>query len=442
MSTIKRHVIKRFTSGLALAAASLTIAACSSDVERFSEYPNVNTASVPNTSQTEVVTRNRLAGSPAVGQVKPSWQQPKQAWRAPKSTYKAPKTAYNAPSSTYRAPAATTPAYRTGSITVQSGQTMYSIARANGLSVNQLASANNMGYPYTLKVGQRLKVPGVSRPNSPAASFTPRTARNYAPAPVQPTYKAASAPVPKKNFAGKGTHIVGRGETLFSLGRKYGVNPFTIAKYNGIASPYSLNVGQRVKIPANDSKVAWKNSSSATRQVAENRNLATKKPVRITRKTTDRIAPAPVEKVARSQPAVQPSSPVASSGFRWPANGRVISTYGRKSNGMRNEGINIAVPEGTRVRSAESGVVAYAGNELKGYGNLVLVRHKNGWVTAYAHNKELFVKRGDTVKRGEVIAKSGQTGSVKTPQLHFEVRKGANAVDPMKYLSRRTASAQ
>ncbi len=92
------------------------------------------------------------------------------------------------------------------------------------------------------------------------------------------------------------------------------------------------------------------------------------------------------------------------------------------------------------MRAAEAGVVAYAGNELKGYGELVLVRHQNGWVTAYAHNSELLVKRGDAVRRGDVIARAGQTGSVTTPQLHFEVRQGATAVDPMKYLSSQTAS--
>ena len=130
----------------------------------------------------------------------------------------------------------------------------------------------------------------------------------------------------------------------------------------------------------------------------------------------------------------------AASGMRWPVRGKVISGFGPKTNGLKNEGINIAVPEGTSVRAADGGVVAYAGNELKGYGNLVLIRHDNGYVTAYAHAKELFVKRGDTVKRGDVIAKAGQTGSVSSPQLHFEVRKGATALDPMKFLSSATAS--
>jgi murein DD-endopeptidase MepM/ murein hydrolase activator NlpD len=126
-------------------------------------------------------------------------------------------------------------------------------------------------------------------------------------------------------------------------------------------------------------------------------------------------------------------------GMRWPVRGKIISSYGAKPNGLKNEGINIAVPEGASVRAADGGIVAYAGNELKGYGNLVLIRHAGGYVTAYAHAKELFVKRGDTVKRGDVIAKAGQTGSVSSPQLHFEVRKGATAMDPLKFLSSSTA---
>ncbi|HLW90496.1 MAG TPA: peptidoglycan DD-metalloendopeptidase family protein [Roseiarcus sp.] len=117
--------------------------------------------------------------------------------------------------------------------------------------------------------------------------------------------------------------------------------------------------------------------------------------------------------------------------FRWPARGRIIQGFAAGG----NDGINIAVPEGTSVKAAESGVVAYAGNELKGYGNLILIRHPNGFVTAYANNKELEVKRGDTVKRGQIIAKSGQSGNVSTPQLHFELRKGSTPVDPTSYLA-------
>ena len=100
----------------------------------------------------------------------------------------------------------------------------------------------------------------------------------------------------------------------------------------------------------------------------------------------------------------------------------------------KNDGLDLAVPEGTAVHAAEDGVVAYAGNELKGYGNLILIRHSNGYVTAYAHASELMVKRNDAVRRGQVIAKSGQTGSVSSPQLHFEIRKGSTPVDPMQFL--------
>ena len=110
--------------------------------------------------------------------------------------------------------------------------------------------------------------------------------------------------------------------------------------------------------------------------------------------------------------------------------------FGPKPNGQQNDGINLAVPEGTPVKAAEDGVVAYAGNELKGYGNLVLVRHANGFVTAYAHASEIMVKRDEPVKRGQVIAKSGQTGNVTAPQLHFEIRKGSTPVDPMQYLDK------
>ncbi len=133
----------------------------------------------------------------------------------------------------------------------------------------------------------------------------------------------------------------------------------------------------------------------------------------------------------KEEPKAAPSGDSANPEFRWPARGRIIQGF--KSGG--NDGINIAVPEGTAVKAAEGGVVKYAGSELKGYGNLVLIQHPNGYVSAYAHNGELDVKRGDTVKRGQTIAKAGQTGNVSSPQVHFELRKGATPVDPTGYLA-------
>ena len=134
-------------------------------------------------------------------------------------------------------------------------------------------------------------------------------------------------------------------------------------------------------------------------------------------------------------------APRAGATFLWPANGKIISRFGSKPGGLHNDGINIEAPVGTSVVAAENGVVAYAGNELRGFGNLLLIRHADGWITAYAHNDKLLVKRGDSVKRGQVIARVGSTGNVSSPQLHFEIRKGTEPVDPLKYLRAQGADA-
>ncbi|PTM42682.1 LysM peptidoglycan-binding domain-containing M23 family metallopeptidase [Bosea sp. 124] len=185
----------------------------------------------------------------------------------------------------------------------------------------------------------------------------------------------------------------------------------------------------------------------AAKPVVEKPVVAEAKPVRApapekARPVVVASAPATEPKVtaipkADPEPATTASLPkVEEAGdkadFRWPARGRVIAGFSGRGG---NEGINIAVPEGTPIKAAEGGTVAYAGNELKGYGNLVLIRHPNGYVSAYAHNGELSVKRGETVKRGQVVAKSGQSGNVSSPQLHFELRKGSSPVDPTPYLN-------
>jgi murein DD-endopeptidase MepM/ murein hydrolase activator NlpD len=150
------------------------------------------------------------------------------------------------------------------------------------------------------------------------------------------------------------------------------------------------------------------------------------KPVKVAALPEKAPEPAPAPAVAPAAPAPDPQS-----SFRWPARGRVISGYGSSG----NEGINIAVPEGTPVKAAEEGTVAYAGSDVKGYGKLVLVRHTNGYVSAYAHNGEIDVRPGEKVKRGQTIAKSGASGNVTSPQLHFEIRKGATPVDPVPHLA-------
>jgi murein DD-endopeptidase MepM/ murein hydrolase activator NlpD len=143
----------------------------------------------------------------------------------------------------------------------------------------------------------------------------------------------------------------------------------------------------------------------------------------------------PTEPTVESENGPAGGEPIAGTpSFRWPVRGRIIAGFGPRPNGPHNDGINLAVPEGASVKAADDGVVAYAGNELKSYGNMVLVRHYNGYVTAYVHASELMVKRGDQVKRGQIIARAGQTGSVSAPQLHFEVRRGTVPLDPTQFL--------
>jgi murein DD-endopeptidase MepM/ murein hydrolase activator NlpD len=146
---------------------------------------------------------------------------------------------------------------------------------------------------------------------------------------------------------------------------------------------------------------------------------------------------------AETQVAVIPPSqlpdpaPRAAARFAWPLPGKVIATFGPAGGGLHNDGINIAAALGTQVRAADNGVVAYAGNELRGFGNLLLIKHADGWTTAYAHNDKLLVQRGDTVTQGQVIATVGRTGNVDAPQLHFEVRKGTQAMNPIEFLAAR-----
>jgi murein DD-endopeptidase MepM/ murein hydrolase activator NlpD len=130
-------------------------------------------------------------------------------------------------------------------------------------------------------------------------------------------------------------------------------------------------------------------------------------------------------------------APRASARFAWPISGKVVANFGPAGGGLHNDGINIAAPTGSEVRAADNGVVAYAGNELRGFGNLLLIKHADGWTTAYAHNEKLLVQRGDTVTQGQVIATVGRTGNVDSPQLHFEVRKGTQAMNPTEFLAPR-----
>ena len=264
-------------------------------------------------------------------------------------------------------------------VTVRKGDTLYSISRKYNVPIKDMIKANRLVPPYTLYVGQKLSLP----------------AKQY--------------------------HTVKRGESLYGIARMYNVDVTSLSKVNNLKTPYSLSVGQRLLLPASVSaqdtgkKV---NASSVTVSKAPQTTTSTQK-TQVKNKIAETYTPPASNRKTK---------------FMWPVNGTVISGFGNLGKGRKNDGINIKAPLGTTVKAADGGTVAYAGNELKGFGNLILIKHTDGWITAYAHNDRLLVKKGQKVVRGEKIATVGSTGSVTVPQLHFEVRAGKKAVNPRGYL--------
>jgi murein DD-endopeptidase MepM/ murein hydrolase activator NlpD len=289
-------------------------------------------------------------------------------------------------------------------VTVGRGETLESIAHKHGVPVFAIVQTNGIGNQAAIHPGQRLIIP------------------RY-------VYDAAPGAKPVVGHAAESTHVVEAGETLIGIARRNGVTLSALARINNIQPFVEIKIGQHLIIPGGH-------------KVAERRVTVPKLTPPHT-VASEKMASAPMQsaRVARSQPhetasiAHDVEHAAAVPSFRWPVKGRIIAGFGPKPNGTQNDGINLAVPEGTPIKAADGGVVAYAGNELKGYGNLVLIRHADGFVSAYADASKLLVKRGDTVKRGQVIARAGQTGDVNSPQLHFEIRKGSTPVDPAKYLS-------
>jgi murein DD-endopeptidase MepM/ murein hydrolase activator NlpD len=307
-------------------------------------------------------------------------------------------------------------------ITIRPGETLEVVSREHGVPVSAIMQANNIANPSDVHAGERLVIP---RNRSPGAAPQTRVA-SASPALAVPVGTPRSALV-----APSGVHVVAAGETLNSIARRYHKPVMVIAKANNLPLETRVKVGDRIVIP--EMKEAPRTASAPPRAepspTPPTGSLAMAEPprgVRIAEPAAE--TPSQQDSVKTAQPAGNLPS------FRWPVRGRVIAAFGPKPNGLQNDGINLAVPEGTPIKAAEDGVVAYAGNELKGYGNLVLVRHANGFVTAYANASDILVKRGEAVKRGQVIAHSGQTGNVTSPQLHFEIRKGATPVDPAQYL--------
>lgn len=470
-----------------LASISVTAVACSTDTHRFDSNPFNNrsqassyeaTGSVPQAQPqryssvqsqplpppnapyasappTRPAVTGQAGGSPGMASYRPGSASPEMA--PPPShvaTQPAPRAGWNWEGGT--------------AITVQQGDTIDGIVRRYGVPASAIAEANNLPNGSTLRPGQRLVIPKYESTGSTAASAAPRVSApmttaaagpNSAPKPAMPI---GLPPQAAPAAGGQHVHIIAPGETLMKLSRQYNKPLIEIARANNIPPSTMVKVGDRIIIPG--ARGTTPQHVASRQPVPQPAPVATvparpapvvAQPQVAQPKIAQPKTAAPVPQRVATVPATQPTANVvtpaaenpeppkvkqdATAGlpsFRWPVNGRVIAAFGPKPSGQQNDGINVSVPEGTPIKAAEDGVVAYAGNELKTYGNLVLIRHANGYVTAYAHASEIMVKRDDTVKRGQIIAKAGQTGSVTAPQVHFEIRKGSTPVDPSPFLAK------
>ncbi|MGD9536263.1 MAG: peptidoglycan DD-metalloendopeptidase family protein [Alphaproteobacteria bacterium] len=282
-------------------------------------------------------------------------------------------------------------------VIVPAGKTLYAIARDNDVAVRDLIELNGLEPPYHLRAGQRLKVP---------------TERTYL---VQP------------------------GDTLYSVARRMGVDLHTLVQRNDLEPPYVLVAGARIKLPPPVEPLTEPTEEAPSLVVVNAAPRVPRPPekpiVRVSRppaETAER--PAQMAEARRSARAAEPP-PRTGNGFYWPVQGKVVSRFGKQGGGVQHDGIVIAAPRGAPVRASENGVVAYAGSDLKAYGKLLLIRHADGWMTAYAHNDELLVGEGDVVRRGDTIAHAGGTSGGEQAQTYFEIRRRGKPVDPLTQLT-------
>ena len=279
---------------------------------------------------------------------------------------------------------------------VQPGDTVYGISRRLSVPLRGVIDTNGLKPPYILSVGRNLRIANPRR------------------------------------------HVVRPGDTVYGIARTYGVEMSELVRFNRIEAPYTIAPGRVLILPVGRARPPLAPASVATAKtrIATSRAQSARPAPPKIAKTSTASKPKPAKRVA----AIPKPPPRAGGKFLWPTRGKLITAYGPKKGGLYNDGINIAAPRGAPVRAADNGVVVYRGNELRGFGNLILVKHAGGWVTAYAHNGTFLVRRGERVKRGQVIAKVGSTGNVTRPQLHFEIRKGTRAVNPTRFLGRQNAA--
>ncbi len=302
---------------------------------------------------------------------------------------------------------------------VRRGDRLSDLARAYGVSVQTLAAANQLEPPYVIYVGQLLRVP--------------------APGESERTFAA---------LADGERYRVRSGESLSAIARRVGVPLQTLAVANGLEAPYRVYAGQVLVIPHGQTvrpAPVQTVGRKAPVKVAAVQPTATKASTASPKKTKTASARPQQKPQAKAKKAIKtaelPATPasIPGDGFLWPVNGKVVGSFGPIGKGQRRDGIDIAARKGAPVLAADDGVVVYAGDGIRGYGRMVLVRHKNGYVSTYAYNSALMVEEGDVVKRGQVIARVGDTGDATRPMLHFELRKGREPINPETVLVRSTA---
>ncbi len=465
--------------GSALVLLSIALGGCSADVGRFDfssmgstsdpgrggltpSEPLRRNAGIPVDTQTQGGTYQRPPGgvdrTPPGGQREPEIKMsalPETPGREP-----AAKTAQKAPAAGRQITTASTAPGQV--IEVMQGDTLYGIAKRTQVPVSELMTLNNLQNP-TIRPGQKLTLPAGKRavaprpaavaaaPAAPVASPAApvqKPARVAAAAPAAPVVRPVAAVAPAE---WNGAYTVAQGDSLYGIAKKHSVRAADLQSVNGIAEPTKVRPGTVLKVPGGVATASTPAVAETPAPVAApvRQPAAGSKPTIINAATEPSAAPervaalgsnAPTKTDAASAAAAAPKAEPAVAGatgkFRWPVKGKVITGFGPRPDNTHNDGVNISVPAGTEVLAAEAGTVAYAGSELKGYGNLILVRHEGNWVSAYAHNDQLLVKRGDKVKRGQSIAKAGNTGTVDQPQVHFELRQGSKPVDPLPYMEK------
>jgi murein DD-endopeptidase MepM/ murein hydrolase activator NlpD len=433
-----------------IAAAGLVLAAggCSADVARF-DFPTFSltdgsgaTASAP---RPPLAVRN---GGPQLAQDGPPLERSSEGAAqgrgdgevrmaalpesGPSSLPAAGPAAFDPRRIERRVPAG--PPQRGAEIEVHPGDTVYGLSRRHRVSLSELMAVNELADPR-LKPGQRIYLPAGRGPARPLERSRP-------PEVASARHVEESSPTPAASGAWHGTYTVRPGDSIYAVARRHNISFLELQRANAITDARKVRPGTVLKVPgAGDPPRAPRELPA---EFAPPDIPSTTQPTIINGEK--RLAALPSMNDASPQPSEpiaaaparhdDPPSTGANGRLRWPVSGRVIAAFGPRSDGTHNDGLNLAVPLGTEVHAAEAGLVAYAGNELKGYGNLVLLRHDNGWVTAYAHNDELLVKRGDKVRRGQVLARAGKTGQVDQPQVHFELRQGSKPVDPTPFLER------